>query len=128
MIKPVKTNNQISFKYKWRVKKMFNDGQLPEVKVDIYGKPLKVGDGTVEHIIAHSKGGKSIESNYALAGKAVNNARSNRPIQEFTTFENMKMYYEQFIGIVKQTADGCKFIGDEYFKNGMKLAERIFKK
>lgn len=107
---------------------MFNEGNLPEIKFDVYGKPLKKGEATVEHIIAHSLGGKSVEDNYALAGKRINNMRSNKPIQQFTTYDIMKSYYEQFIGVVKQTADGCKFVGDEYYKNGMKLIGRIFRK
>lgn len=100
----------VSFGYKWTVKKLFNEGKLPMIKKDIYGKPLKVA--TVEHIIPKSKGGKSNPGNYALANAYDNMKRGSDDILKHTTVQNIKEYFEQFIDVNMKGCHGNKYIKD----------------
>lgn len=114
----------ISFGHKSIIKTLFNNGELPEVQVDIYGKPIKPKEATLEHIIPKSKGGKSSLSNYAIANAQDNFRRSNHDIMEYTTKDNINRYLDQFTDIVRKGFDGNqykKWIKNLFRSRGVKL-------
>lgn len=122
MIKPIKVS-PIKFGYKSILKTLFQNGKLPSVKVDIYGKTIKpemTKELTIEHIVPRVKGGKSKLANYALANYADNQKRSAEDLLKFTTIENIKNWYSQFKGVVLPN-----FNGDEYIKEGIKNLKKI---
>ena len=100
----------ISFGYKWAVKNLYNQGMLPTVKKDIYGKPI--AQATVEHIIPKSKGGKSSQANYAIANAYENMKRGSDPLLKHTTKKNIKEYLEQFTDVIVGNFDGNRYKKD----------------
>lgn len=108
----------ISFGYKWVVKSLYNQGMLPTVKKDIYGNPIV--QATVEHIIPKSKGGKSSQSNYAIANAYENMKRGSDHLLKHTTKQNIVEYLEQFTDIIV----GC-FDGNKYKKDVTKTLHKI---
>ncbi len=103
----------ISFGYSSVLKSEWRKGKLPSVVKDVYGQILE--DVTIEHFIPKSLGGKSNICNYGLANKLTNEARSNKPLMEFTTKENLIAWFAQFIDVKTE-----KFDGNEYIKNATK--------
>lgn len=125
MIQPLKKiilDKNINFGYRSVLKTEWLAGNLPTVKKDIYGNVLK--DVTIEHIIPKSKGGKSNIMNYALANYQSNYTRSNKDILKFTTLENIRNWFLQFVGVKTSKLDGDKYIeqATKYLKkNGINL-------
>lgn len=103
----------ISFGYSSVLKSEWRKGKLPSVVKDVYGQILE--DVTLEHLIPKSLGGKSNICNYGLANKLTNEARSNKPLMEFTTKENLIAWFAQFVDVKTD-----KFDGNEYIKNATK--------
>lgn len=95
-INPINTASLISFGYSSILKTLFREGEMPTVKRGIYGNLINKDNVSLEHLRPHSKGGKSILSNYALAERTANSARGNRPLAEFLTKEMLEKYLEQF--------------------------------
>ena len=93
---------------------------MPEVVKDIYGKVLTPENVTIEHIIPKSKKGASNLTNYALANARDNMSRSSDDLLKHTTVENIKEYFEQFIGVKRQGFDG-----DKYIKNAKKTLKKL---
>ena len=112
--------NPISFGYKSILKTLYKKGELPEVVKDIYGKVLTPETVTIEHIIPKSKKGASNLTNYALANARDNMSRSSDDLLKHTTVENIKEYFEQFIGVKRQGFDG-----DKYIKNAKKTLKKL---
>ena len=108
----------ISFGRKSVLTRLYNEGALPSVKFDIYGKKIK--QATVDHIIPKSKGGKSILSNYAIADATNNMNRSNSSILAYTTIENIRAYYEQFRNIALPNLNG-----NDYIEQGKKTFKKL---
>ena len=89
---------------------MWKNGQLPSVKVGIYGDILTEKNISLEHIIPKSLGGKSDFSNYALATKEKNYERNSANIFLFTTEETILDYLDQFKNIMVIDFNGNKYI------------------
>ena len=106
MIKPI---NSPSFGYSHFIKNYWVEGKLPTVTKGLYGGTLTKDTVTLEHIIPHSKGGKTVLTNLALSKDVNNWKRGNNPIEEFLKPEMLEQYLEQFKGIKLP-----KFNGDEY--------------
>lgn len=77
-----------------RIKKLFKSGKL-KLDYGLYGEPLTKENVSDEHIICRCYGGKTIESNIALASKEMNNKRGCQPIEKFVTIEMVNAYIER---------------------------------
>lgn len=104
-----------SFQYKWRVKSAFKKGLLPSVKVDASGRKLTAANVTVDHVIPHSKGGRTTDDNLMLATKEFNNLRGDKPLTDFMTAKGLARYLEQFTDV-----NLPDFSGNEYINSLLK--------
>lgn len=77
-----------------RIKKLFKSGKL-KLDYGLYGEPLTKENVSDEHIVCRCYGGKTIESNIALASKEMNNRRGCQPIEKFVTIEMVNAYIER---------------------------------
>lgn len=77
-----------------RIKKLFKSGKL-KLDYGLYGEPLTKENVSDEHIVCRCYGGKTIESNIALASKEMNNKRGCQPIEKFVTIEMVNAYIER---------------------------------
>lgn len=77
-----------------KIKKLFKQGKL-KLDYGLYGERLTVENASDEHIICKCFGGKTIESNIALASKEMNNRRGCQPIEKFVTIEMVNAYIER---------------------------------
>lgn len=100
----------ISFQYKWKVKSAFKKGKLPSVKVDASGRKLTADNATVDHIIPHSKGGRTRDNNLMIATKEFNNQRGDKPLTDYITSKGLAVYLKQFINIKLPDFDGNEYI------------------
>lgn len=102
-------NNQVNFGYSNILKTLFKEGEMPSVTHGIYGHPIDNSNVTLEHLKPHSKGGRTVLSNLALADKDANQLRSNKPLRNFLTGEMLDGYLAQFNFKI-----GDKFNGFQY--------------
>lgn len=112
----------ISFGYKSVLKTYWLKGKMPSVTHGIYGSELTKDNITLEHLIPHSKGGKTTIGNLALSKNINNWVRSNQPISKFLDKDTFEAYCEQFKGVKLPLFDG-----DNYIKLITKTVERLFK-
>lgn len=101
---------QTTFRYSNPLKTLWKQGKLPTVKRGFYGDVLTPKTASLEHLKPHSKGGKTCLSNLVLATKKNNQKRSNLPIAQFVNIDNVKAYFEQFIGINTHGFNGNQYI------------------
>lgn len=101
--------NNISFGYSHPLKTLFKKGKLP-IKKGLYGGELTIDTVSLEHIIPHSQGGKTVLSNLALATKKNNNLRGDKPLKDFLTKEMLDDYIEEFEKINLPYFNGKKYI------------------
>lgn len=91
-IKPV----SVSFGYKSRLKSEWKKGNIPELKHDFYdGSLLQKDTVTLEHLLPHSKGGKTTLSNLVLTNVYNNMKRSNKDIRDYINIEAARQYLEE---------------------------------
>ncbi len=108
------TVDTISFKYssplktEWRKNAVMRE----HVKYGLYGGELNFNNITLEHLVPHSKGGKTKLNNLALATSLNNGKRSSLPLKENLTKEMFLNYIEQFKGWCAQLFDNKKYITD----------------
>lgn len=100
----------IRFGYSHPLKTAYKKGLLPTVKYDAYGNLLTKENVSLEHIIPHSKGGKTVLSNLLLANKKTNNLRGVRPLYLYASKGMILFYLEQFKNIKNQYIDGNEYI------------------
>ena len=100
----------LNFGYKWNVKNKKKKGKLPSVKVDASGRKLTVNNATVDHIIPHSKGGRTRDNNLMIATKEFNNQRGDKPLTDYITSKGLAVYLKQFIDIKLPDFDGNEYI------------------
>lgn len=117
MIKP------ISFGYKSVLKTQYLNGNMPEVKKGFYGGILTPDNVTLEHVLPHSKGGKTTLSNLALSVNENNWKRGNKPLIQFFSQEAFDEYIEQF-----RLIHLANFDGESYIKALTKTINRILKR
>lgn len=103
-----------NFTGRYGVRELWMRGELPEVKYDIYGLPLRKKSCSREHIVPKSMHGSSDNSNIALADKYVNSLRGTQKLSQFTTFENVVNYFIQFMGIKIKKNNKVVFDGNKY--------------
>lgn len=99
-----------NFQYSSPLKTLWRKGKLPSVKYGFYGDVLTQRNISLEHLKAHSKGGKTNLTNLVLASKAKNNARGNDAIDEYLDVKNIIRYLKQFKDIRIKDFDGNKYI------------------
>ena len=100
----------VSFGYSCELKRLVKKGKI-KLKYSFYGGKLNPKKVSIEHIIPHSKGGKSCQSNYVLCNKEQNWERGNDPLEGYIDWQAAGLYLEQFKGL---RVGG--FNGDEYVK------------
>ena len=98
-----------NFQYSSPLKTLWRKGKLP-VKYGFYGDILTQRNVSLEHLKAHSKGGKTNLANLVLASKAKNNARGNDPINDYIDIKTVMKYLAQFKDVRLQGFDGNKYI------------------
>ena len=98
-----------NFEYSSPLKTLWGKGKLP-VKYGFYGDVLTQKNVSLEHLKAHSKGGKTNLANLVLASKAKNNARGNDAIDNYIDVKTVMRYLAQFKDIKLQGFDGNKYI------------------
>jgi hypothetical protein len=99
-----------NFQYSSPLKTLWRKGKLPSVKYGFYGDVLTQRNISLEHLKAHSKGGKTNLTNLVLASKAKNNARGNDAIDDYLEVNNLVRYLKQFKDIRIKDFDGNKYI------------------
>ena len=119
---PLKTINSLSFGYKSVLKKEWIKGHLPSVKKGIYGGELTKKNITIEHIVPHSKGGKTELSNLALAIDIKNNQRSNKPFKDYFDPVIFYEYVEQFKDVDLPNLNGL-----DYIEKVVRVVKRLLK-
>lgn len=88
-------NNNIPFGYSHELKTLYKKGKLP-IEFDFYGSKLTKKNVTLEHLLPHSYGGRTTLDNLVLATRENNQARSNKPLEEFMDWYNVNRYLKQF--------------------------------
>ena len=102
--------SNVSFGYNCELKRLVKKGRI-KLRYSFYGGKLNPKKVSIEHIIPHSKGGKSCQSNYVLCNKEQNWERGNNPIEDYLDWEAAGKYLDQFRGLKIGGFDG-----DEYIK------------
>lgn len=108
-INSINVLSQVSFGYSHPLKTLFKDGEMPSVTKGLYGNLINNDNVSLEHLRPHSKGGKSILSNFALAERTANSARGSRPLAEFLTKEMLDEYLSQFNFEIPGKFDGFHY-------------------
>ena len=103
---------QIPFGYSSKLKTYYKRGKFPSVKYGFYGDRLTKDNVSLEHLLPHSKGGRTTLDNLVLASKQNNMARGNRDIANYLDPDNLKRYIEQFIPIKLPDFNGKQYVMD----------------
>ena len=108
MIQQVFKHNP-SFGYSSPLKDMYKAGKLP-IEYGFYGDKLTKDTVTLEHLVPHSKGGKTTINNLVLSSMNNNHRRGNRPLAEYINWEWANKYFEAFEKIKTKKFDGKKYV------------------
>ena len=106
----VEKPSNITFGYKHPLKTYWLKGKMPTVKKGFYGDTLTKDNITLEHLLPHSKGGKTKLENLVLATDHNNFRRSNLPLEDFINYEAVEEYLEQFRNIKLKDFNGNEYI------------------
>lgn len=109
IVQPI-PQGQPTFGYKWRVKTMWLKGKLPKVKYDVSGRKLTKKNISNDHIVPHSKGGRTCDENLMLATKEFNQLRGDKSLNEFITAKGLAKYLSQFANTKVDDFDGDVYI------------------
>ena len=109
MIEPINSYQPTFTGYQHPLKTLFKKGQMPSVKYGLYGGKLDIDNVSLEHLKPHSKGGKTVWGNLALAERSRNTSRGNNPLAEFLSWEMLESYLAQFNFRIKHVFDGYKY-------------------
>lgn len=102
--------NCVSFGYQHPLKTAYKKGLLPTVKFDIYGNYLNKDNVSLEHIVPHSLGGRTVLDNLLLADKRANHRRGAKPLFMYTTQDMIDVYLWQFRGLKNKYINGDHYI------------------
>lgn len=94
------------------VKTLFLRGKFGDkVTKGFYGETITKRNVCLDHLDAHSKGGRSNWGNLVLASKVKNHTKGSRPLHEFIDIDAAKAYLAQFVGIhIPGKFDGNAYI------------------
>ena len=101
--------SNVSFGYSCELKRLVKKGRI-KLKYSFYGGKLNPKKVSIEHIIPHSKGGKSCQSNYVLCNKEQNWERGNDPLEGYINWEAAGKYLDQFKGLRVGGFDGDEYV------------------
>lgn len=89
-------SNNINFTYHNRLKTEWLKGNLPQLQHDFYdGSLLNPETVTLEHLLPHSKGGKTTLTNLVLTSYKNNYKRGNKDIRQYINLEAARQYLEE---------------------------------
>ena len=111
-IQPVfkKTQNyKPTFGYSSPLKDLYKKGKIP-LEYGFYGDKLTTDTVTLEHVIPHSKGGKSTLYNYVLSSMNNNHRRGNRPLKDYLNWDWANKYFEIMEKVKTKNFDGKKYV------------------
>lgn len=100
-----------SFGYSSPLKTLYKQGKIP-LEYGFYGDKLTKDTVTLEHIVPHSKGGKSTLSNYVLSSMNNNFKRGNKPLADYINWEWANEYFKVVEKIKTKRFDGKKYVED----------------
>lgn len=101
----------ISFGYRNRLKTEWLKGNLPELIHDFYdGSLLSKDTVTLEHVLPHSKGGKTTLTNLVLTSYQNNVRRGNRDIRQYINLEAARQYLEEARKIKTKRINGENYV------------------
>lgn len=119
------TIKQLQFQgYNCILKDMYKNGNLPSVKIGLYGGVLSKQSVSLEHIKPKSHGGSTALKNMALATRDNNRIRGNRNINSYLTNTMVYNYLVQFQNLIVKYK-GKIFNGNEYIKNVISTLKNI---
>lgn len=118
-------SNSPSFGYTTILSKLYKKGKLPTVKYGLYKQKLTPKNCSNEHLIPHSKGGKTDLTNIALADRFINMLRGNGDIKNFLTVDMIKDYLSQFIGVKVKQSGKVIFDGNKYIQGIIPTFEKL---
>ena len=104
-----RVNSNVTFTYNHQLKTLFKKGKI-KPPVDIYNDKLTKKNGTLEHILCVSHGGKTEIDNLVIATARMNNARGNKPLADFISAEGLARYCEYFLNLKLPEFDGVKYV------------------
>lgn len=110
----------ITFGYNSPLKTLWRKGKLPTVTKGFYGDVLTQSNVSLEHLKAHSKGGRTCLNNLVLASKEKNQARGCTDIKTHFNKEKALEYLSQFIDVKLKD-----FNGDLYIKGIVKTLRNL---
>lgn len=119
----ITVNSNISFGYSSILKTLYKKGKLPTVQYGFYGEKLTPKNCSLEHLVPHSKGGRTELDNLVLATKKNNSIRGNKSLIPFLDVQNAMKYLNQFIGVKE-----FGFNGNDYVLSILKTLTKIFEK
>ena len=91
------------------LKREFEKGNIP-LKKDITGHRLKRGESSIDHTIPKSKGGASRLENYSLMNTAINNRRSNKPIEPYIDLLSLIEYIKVMLDVRLPDLNGVEYL------------------
>lgn len=116
--------------YQHPLKSLFKQGLMPTVTHGLYGKPITPSSVSLEHLLPHSRGGRTAYGNLALAHREPNIARGSRHLADFLSWEMLEDYLRQFNFRIQGLFDGflyqnqirrtCERLGVQSRKNPLK--------
>ena len=109
MIEPINSYQPTFTGYQHPLKTLFKKGQMPSVKYGLYGGKLDIDNVSLEHLKPHSKGGKTVWGNLALADRFCNTQRSSKPLSEVLSWKMLEQYLRQFNFRIKGAFDGYEY-------------------
>ena len=92
------------------LKQYWRRGKLPTVIKGFYGDTLTQQNLSLEHLVPHSKGGKTDLDNLVLASTNKNTIRGSNNILDFISVDKVKEYLKQFIGVRLKDFNGDSYI------------------
>lgn len=97
--------------YSCELKKLYRKGKV-KINYSFYGGKLNPKKASIEHVIPHSKGGKSKQFNYVFCNTDQNTARGNNPLTNYIDWEAVGIYLKQFEGVKVAGFNGDLYIQD----------------
>lgn len=92
------------------IKKEWLKGNMPSVKHDIGGNLLTEKNITNGHMLAKSKGGKTILSNITLESFDYNQLKGNKPFTWFFDVKNFMRYCDEISQVQLKNFNGLDYV------------------
>lgn len=109
----------VVFGYSSPLKRAWDKGALPNVTHGLSGQKLTKENRTVDHLLPHSKGGRTTLDNLVLETREFNQDRGCTPIEKLVTIEMLRKYLKQFEGQYNKYFDIDAYVQGirRFFKN-----------